>query len=154
VSTRRPHSNERIRTSLHTSRCLDHPNPALLQAIREFNQGLFFEQHETLEDAWIEESDDIRYLYQGILQVGVAFHHLNRGNFVGATRLMQRGMDLLRSFAPLCMGVDVERLLRDTHAAYRALLVCGPARLSDFDRSLVPAVHLAAGTAGEEAVGG
>ena len=33
-----------------------------------------FEQHETLELLWRAERRDIRYLYQGILQIGVAFH--------------------------------------------------------------------------------
>jgi predicted metal-dependent hydrolase len=133
---------------LQTHRCRERPSAALLQGIREFNQGLFFEQHETLEDAWIEEDDSIRYLYQGILQIGVAFLHLNRGNFVGATHLMERGVELLRPFAPVCMGVDVERLLRDTEKAHSALLDCGATAIAHFDRTLVPAIHLTPGAAG------
>src|SRR5215204_5064695 len=63
-----------------TQRCADPPTPALLQGIAEFNRGEFFEQHETLEAAWIDEADPVRYLYQRILQIGVRFHHLSRGN--------------------------------------------------------------------------
>jgi hypothetical protein len=61
-------------------RCGDPPPARLRQGIEEFNRGQFFEQHETLELEWIEEADPVRYLYQGILQVGVGFEHLRRGN--------------------------------------------------------------------------
>jgi len=123
-------------------RCSEPPVAALLRGIDEFNRGLFFEQHETLEDAWIEEDGAIRYLYQGILQIGVAFYHVGRCNFAGASALLQRGMDLLRSFAPVCMGVDVERLLADAEQARAALIHGGPGNIERFDRGLIPQIHL------------
>lgn len=91
--------------------CVEPPTPALLRGINEFNKRQFFECHETLEEAWIEETDPLRYLYQGILQVGVGFYHLRRGNFRGASGLLARGLELLRPFAPDCMYVDVARLI-------------------------------------------
>ncbi|HTE83187.1 MAG TPA: DUF309 domain-containing protein [Dehalococcoidia bacterium] len=125
-----------------SGRCSEAAPPPLLQGIDEFNRRLFFEQHETLEDAWIEESDPVRYLYQGILQIGVAFYHLSRGNYRGATALMDRGMSYLRPFAPTCMTVDVARLLADTDGAHSALLRLGPERLAAFDEALIPHIHL------------
>jgi uncharacterized protein len=123
-------------------RCGESPSEAFLRGVAEFNQGLFFEQHETFEDMWIEESDDIRYLYQGILQVGVGFLHLSRGNFRGAISLLQRGMGYLQPFTPNCIGVDISRLIRDTTRAYDALLRAGPNHMSEFDRSLTPRIYL------------
>jgi predicted metal-dependent hydrolase len=114
----------------------------LLQGIDEFNRQLFFEQHETLEDAWLEEADAIRYLYQGILQIGVAFYHLFRGNFRGATALMQRGMNYLEPFAPVCRSVDVAALLADTERARIELLRLGPSQCHQFNRHLVPQIRL------------
>lgn len=128
-----------------SSRCVEAPPAALLQGIREFNRGLFFEQHETLEDAWIEETDPIRYLYQGILQVGVAFHHLRRGNYRGAAALMERGMDYLRPFAPACMTVDVARLIAETERARSEIQRLGPEHLNEFDEALIPKVALISG---------
>lgn len=116
--------------------------PALLRGVEEFNQQLFFEQHETLEDAWIEESDSVRYLYQGILQIGVGFYHLRRGNYRGATRLLQRGMEYLRPFSPQCMSVNVERLLADTERAYSTLLRLGAGGMADFDPGLIPVIQV------------
>jgi uncharacterized protein len=128
--------------SAASSRCSDPPPQALLQAVDEFNHQLFFEQHETLEDAWIEEQDSIRYLYQGILQIGVSFYHLLQGNYAGATALMRRGMDYLEPFSPICMSVDVARLLTETERARSELVRLGPAHLHRFDPELIPKVHL------------
>ena len=68
-------------TPRRTARCDDAPPDALLHGIEEFNRQEFFEQHETIEAIWIHEADEVRYLYQGILQVGVGFHHWRRGNW-------------------------------------------------------------------------
>lgn len=122
--------------------CADQPSQALLHGIDEFNRGMFFEQHETLEDAWIEESDPIRLLYQGILQIGVAFYHLKRGNYRGAMSLVERGMGYLRLFAPKCMSVDIGRLLSDAERARHALAVLGPDRMGSFDAALIPHIYL------------
>lgn len=132
----------KIGRGLPSEKCREQPAPALLQGIEEFNDQRFFEQHETLEDAWIEESDPVRYLYQGILQIGVGFYHLGRSNFRGADRLMQRGIGYLRPFQPSCMGVDVERLIADAEWAHAHLMALGPDSIAQFDRSLIPKVHL------------
>ncbi len=124
------------------SDCDAAPPAALLVGIEQFNQGLFFEQHETLEDAWIEESGRIRYLYQGILQVGVGFLHLRRGNYRGAIGLLQRGIGYLAPFAPACLGVDVARLVVESARALSQLEQLGPRQMRAFDRSLIPQVHL------------
>ncbi len=101
-----------------TTRCTEPPPDALHKAIEEFNAGLYFEQHETLELLWRAEADDVRYLYQGILLVGVGLYHLQRGNRRGATLKLSQGIDKLRWFAPVCQGIDVAHLLE---AAQRCL---------------------------------
>jgi predicted metal-dependent hydrolase len=113
--------------------CDEPPPPLLLDGIAQFNRGEFFEQHETLELLWRAERRDIRYLYQGILQIGVAFHHLRRLN---------RGRRYLAPFAPRCQHVDVAALLRDAAAALLEVERLGPARLAEFDWRLAPRVRL------------
>jgi hypothetical protein len=132
-----------------TARCADRPPPALVQGIAEFNRGEFFEQHETLEAAWIEEEDPVRYLYQGILQVGVGFYHLSRGNSYGARRLWLRGIALLESFCPSCLNVDVERLIRETRRCVEELDRIGITGDAAFDRTLIPSVHWTSAPAAE-----
>jgi predicted metal-dependent hydrolase len=122
--------------------CADPPPPQLREGIAQFNRGEFFEQHETLELLWRAERRDVRYLYQGILQIGVAFHHLRRLNHHGTVYMLTRGPRYLAPFAPCCQGVDVATLLADAAAALEEVERLGPARLAEFDWRLAPTVHL------------
>src|SRR5882762_6871734 len=122
--------------------CDEPPPPELLEGIAQFNRREFFAQHETLELLWRAERRDVRYLYQGILQIGVAFHHLGRLNHHGTVYMLTRGPTYLAPFAPRCQRVDVASLLRDAAAALQAVERLGPARLAEFDWKLVPRVRL------------
>lgn len=115
---------------------------ALLAGIEELNRGLYFEQHETLEALWLAEPDDVRYLYQGILLVGVGLYHLEHGNRVGAKSKLHRGLECLEWFRPACQGVDVERLLAEASRLLAAVEALGPAAPMDVDRALYPRVWL------------
>ncbi len=53
--------------------------------------GRAFSAHEVLEAAWKAAPDGQRELWQGLAQVCVGVTHLQRGNPVGAVRLLQRG---------------------------------------------------------------
>ena len=128
--------------------CEEPPPPQLLDGIAQFNRGEFFEQHETLELLWRAEPRNVRYLYQGILQIGVAFHHLRRLNHHGTVYMLTRGPRYLAPFAPSCQRVDVASLLRDAAAALREVERLGPSRLAEFDWSLAPKVWLKPDTTG------
>jgi len=121
----------------------DEPPPAqLLEGIDQFNRGEYFEQHETLELLWRAEPREVRKLYQGILQIGVAFHHLRRLNHHGTVYMLTRGSGYLAPFAPQCQGVDVRRLLSDAAIALSEVERLGPQRLGEFDWQLAPTVHM------------
>src|ERR1700748_1184031 len=122
--------------------CDEPPPRELLEGIAQFNRGEFFEQHETLELLWRAERRDIRFLYQGILQIGVAFHHLRRLNHHGTVYMLTRGSNYLRPFTPRCQTVDVARLLEDAAAALAEANRLGPSRLGEFDWRLAPRVIL------------
>jgi Domain of unknown function (DUF309) len=109
--------------------------------VRLFNEGRWFEAHEVLEDAWRAEPTEVRRLYQGLLQVGVGLHHASRGNLRGALSLLDRGIARLEPFRPRCLGLDVERLLRDAGDARRAL--AAPGGLEGFRPSEAPRAALA-----------
>ena len=86
------------------------PPPSLTQAVQEFNDGLFFECHETLEELWLRETYPLRLFYQGVLKVAVGLLHLQRGNPRGARTLLTAGVELLEPFLPQFMGLDIARL--------------------------------------------
>ena len=123
--------------------CLGPPPPALLTGIEEFNAGLYFEAHETLERLWVAEPDSVRILYQGILQVGVGLHHLRRHNYRGAINLLAYGLDKLHRLPSPCRSVEVARLTGDAARCRAAVIALGPTRLGAFDWRWAPRVHLA-----------
>src|SRR5579859_5024486 len=134
---------ERLQAADLVSACAAPAPLELLQAIHEFNAGEFFEQHETLELLWRATPEEIRHLYEGILQVGVGLHHLfNKHNFRGAAVKLDHGIRLLEAFPAVCHGVDIGRLRADAQAAREHLLDLGPERLEAFDRRRIPRVHL------------
>jgi predicted metal-dependent hydrolase len=122
--------------------CLEPPPPGLLAGIEEFNQGEFFECHETLEGLWMAEPRQIRKLYQGILQIGVAFYHLRQGRYRPVVTLLERGSGYLRPFVPVCMGLDVAQLLESTELCLAQVKQLGRNGLNDFDWSLVPGIEV------------
>src|SRR5262249_28166597 len=122
--------------------CDEPPPPQLVEGIAQFNRGEYFEQHETLELLWRGERRDVRYLYQGILQVGVALYQLRRLNHHGTVYLLTRGPRYLPPFAPCCQRVDVRALIDDASAVLREVERLGPARLAEFDWTQAPKVRL------------
>lgn len=116
------------------------PPALLLQGIAQFNRGLFYEQHDTLEELWRAETRPVRELYQGILQIGVAFYQLSRGNFKGMVVMLERGREHLAPFEPVCQSVDVEALRKDALRCLDEVKRLGPERLDEFPRALIPKV--------------
>lgn len=128
--------------------CREPPPPLLLEGIAQFNRGEYFEQHETLELLWRAEPREVRRLYQGILQIGVAFHHLRRLNHHGTVYMLTRGSMYLAPFAPRCQRVDVAALIEAAGGALDHIEQLGPHRLAEFDWRLAPKVRLDADRAG------
>lgn len=125
-------------------RCDEHPSSALLRGIEQFNRREFFECHETLEALWLAETDEVRFLYQGILQVGVGYYHLIRGNHRGAVSKLHSGAALLEYFLPFCQGVDVAALVTAALRAGATLEELGPNGLAAFDLDAIPTIRVAA----------
>lgn len=96
-------------------------DPRFLKGIEEFNRGLYFECHETLEEIWLEEHGEERQFYQGIIQIAAGYYKLEQGVPAGALKLWRTGMDKLSPYGPVYMGVNVESLLSSVSAHLAAL---------------------------------
>jgi hypothetical protein len=66
--------------------------PLLDRAAALASHNLFFEVHELLEPAWFRAAEPLRTALQGLIQVAVAFHHLENGNHGGARSLLVEGV--------------------------------------------------------------
>jgi hypothetical protein len=118
------------------------PPPLLLHGIEQFNAGEYWECHETLEMLWRAEERPVRDLYQGILQVGVAFHHLRGGNYAGAVKMFRRGLPRLRDLPEVCQGVHVAVLARAARSVHDEAAALGPARLGEMDLVSLPQISV------------
>lgn len=121
--------------------CDEAPSKLAIAGLLEFNHREYFEQHEYLELAWIEETRPIRDLYQGILQVGVAFLQIERGNWHGALKMFRRGLPKLRDLPPVCRGVQVGKFRETAEAIHAEISQAGPEQLHSFDRSRFPQIE-------------
>ena len=120
-----------------TDNCLGSLHPQALQGIELFNSGHYWHAHEALEEAWLDETSEIRNLYRGILQVSVTYFHIERGNYRGALKVYQRCRRWLAPFPPICRGVNVGKLKDDLESAIAEVRRLGPDRLNEFDRTLL-----------------
>ena len=115
--------------------------PLALTALEKFNAGEYYAQHDLLESLWMQTESPVRDLYRAILQVGVAYYQIKRGNRRGALKMLLRGQHWLARLPDVCQGVDV-RGLRDDAAQVRAALERLPTDdLSAFDRTLLRPVR-------------
>lgn len=107
-------------------------------AVAQFNRGEYFEQHESFERLWRADTSPTRDLYKGLLQTGVALHHLKHGNYHGAVTLLSRAAGYLARYPPQCEGFEVAALLDAIGRARHEVERLGPAGLSHFDWRLAP----------------
>ena len=112
------------------------------KGIQLFNQRQFYEQHEVIEHEWHAERTEVRLLYQGLLQIGVGFHHALNGNHKGAMALLNDGADKVARFTPTALGIDTGRLVRETQACIEQLTVLGERNIAAFEPERIPLIHL------------
>lgn len=87
-------------------------------ALGLFNQKMFFEAHEALEDLWrgVAASSPAKKHLQGLVQLAVAFHHESRGNWRGAKSVFDRALRNLAGAEISFPNLDFELLRRDLTA--------------------------------------
>jgi uncharacterized protein len=115
-------------------------HPRACEGLILFNEGKYFEAHEELESAWRDERGKVRELYQGILEAGVTYLHITRGNYAGAVKVYGRSMRWLRQWPETCRGVEVGQLRNDLDAAIEEIKRLGEERIAEFNRDLLKPV--------------
>jgi uncharacterized protein len=93
----------------------------LAEGLHCYRTEQFFEAHEHWEAVWLTLREPEKSFLQSLVQISAAFHHLRRGNRIGAISLLTRSLRRLdRSPASFC-GVDVRRVREEAHAWFTAL---------------------------------
>ena len=88
------------------------PDEAVALARELLARGRPFFAHDVLEARWKAAPAPERDLWQGLAQVCVGLTHLQRGNAVGAARLLRRGAGRLEQWSGPSYGVDVPAVVR------------------------------------------
>lgn len=119
------------------------PLPPLAQeGVRKFNAGEYYPQHDLFEEQWMETEGPVRDLYRAVLQVGVAYYQVERGNYRGALKMLQRSVQWLMVLPDVCQGIDVQQLREDSFRVRAELERLGEERFDEFDHSLLKGVVL------------
>ena len=120
--------------------CQDAPSGQVLLGIRQFNNGEWFECHETFEALWLVADGELRNLYQGIIQLAIALHHWRNGNFSGAISLLDGGVSYLSKLPQTCLWIDVVELIRQAESVKNQLESLGKSGMAELDVSCIPKI--------------
>ncbi|GAB5443314.1 MAG: hypothetical protein Fues2KO_36630 [Fuerstiella sp.] len=86
-----------------------------------FNQREFFACHDVFEDFWSEIAGPDRVFFQGLIHAAVCLFHFEGDNLAGARKMYSSFRMYVGDFAPVFVGIDVERLLSDMEFCFREL---------------------------------
>jgi len=88
------------------------PLQSLAEAQSLLDSGRAFQAHEVLEGTWKAAPSAERDLWRGLAQFAVGITHAQRGNTVGAARLLRRAADRISPWrADPPHGIDVSGLI-------------------------------------------
>ncbi|HVU11747.1 MAG TPA: DUF309 domain-containing protein, partial [Phototrophicaceae bacterium] len=116
--------------------------PGAVEAVQKFNAGAYHEQHDEFEALWMREPGPVRQLYQGVLQVGIAYYQITRNNPRGALKMLLRSIQWLAPLPDVCQGINVAQLRADAAAVRAELERVGEGNFEQFDRSLLKPVQM------------
>lgn len=106
------------------------------EGIALFNEGAYYKCHDALEEAWKQDNSPARELYRGMLQVGIAYYQIQRGNYRGAIKMLLRVRQWLGPLPDVCRGVNVAQLRQNVDDVQAILTELGPDRIEDFDTAV------------------
>ncbi len=122
--------------------CQEALPPLAQEGVRKFNAGEYYKQHDLFEEQWVNTETPVRDLYRAILQVGVAYYQIQRGNYRGALKMLQRSVQWLVVLPDVCQGVNVRQLREDSFRVRAELERLGEEGFHEFDHSLIRGVAL------------
>jgi uncharacterized protein len=82
----------------------------LAEGLHCYRTEQFFEAHEHWEVVWLTLSEPEKSFLQALVQISAAFHHLRRGNRIGAISLLTRSIRRLDQSPSLFFNVNVARI--------------------------------------------
>lgn len=88
----------------------------LAEGLHCYRTEQFFEAHEHWESVWLTLAEPEKSFLQALIQISAAFHHLRRGNGIGAISLLTRSLRRLNQCPPRFCRINTERLRSEVRA--------------------------------------
>ncbi len=121
--------------------CQEALPPLAVQAVEKFNAGEYYPQHDLFEEQWMHTTGPVRDLYRAVLQVGIAYYQITRGNHRGALKMLLRSVQWFALLPDVCQGIDIKQLREDSFRVRAELERMNPEDIGQFDRSLLKPVR-------------
>jgi predicted metal-dependent hydrolase len=102
-------------------------DPRFQQAVREFNEGHFFEAHELWEAVWGDLLGEDRDAVRALVQVAAGYHKFEIGNRRGACKLLGAALTRLRRLPPAAYGLDMAAFVLRVEGDLKVLSAPGSA---------------------------
>jgi predicted metal-dependent hydrolase len=99
---------------------------ALAEGLRLYHAAEFFAAHEAWESVWLSSQEPEKTFLQGLIQVTAAFHHLQRENRLGTSRLLRAALGRLEPYPVDFAGISVDLLRHDIRVCLQALETNAP----------------------------
>jgi hypothetical protein len=99
---------------------------ALAEGLRLYDAKEFFSAHEAWESVWLRAQEPEKTFLQGLIQVTAAFHHWQRDNRLGTSRLLCAALGRLERYPACFGGISVDLLCDDIRVWLKALEVGAP----------------------------
>ncbi len=82
------------------------------KGIDYFNNGYYFEAHDTFEELWMNERDEAIKFYQGLVQLATGCYHLVMKNLRGAESQLSKSAQKLSLYEPTYRNIDIIELVK------------------------------------------
>lgn len=96
------------------------------EGLRLFNDGYWFDAHESWEDIWHMASNDKKRFYQGLIQYAVTIEHIRRGNPRGVRCVYETCLTKFERLPDIYMGFNIPRQLTALARIVQPVLAMGP----------------------------
>lgn len=93
----------------------------LAEGLQCYRDQRFWHAHEYWESVWLQLQGPEKMLLQGLIQTTAAFHHLQRGNLVGAASLLRAALRRLDPLPNIFCRIEVDVLRGSLRAWLDAL---------------------------------
>ena len=102
------------------------------EGIELFNRRQFFECHEVLEEIWTPTVQPERWFLQSLIHFAVGFYHHQRGNVIGATRQLSKGLRKIQGYLPEWGGVRTAEI--EQQARHCLAIIQAGGKIDDFPK--------------------